>query len=235
MLIGVGNLSSQTLSNFSVSSGITTSRIMGNNPGSMDMLNKDSAVSVIGGSFNGPQSGIEFRMTYGIDQEGDFRIPIGVDYTFFTANETIPVAKYYTVYLHHELKNLGIFLGFHYVFVKFPLAHAKAYAGLEARGNYIHNAKRGFETHWVFAPEDNVKFLVKSKDNAWRFGGTFRIGIEGDLIDRFQINFSTAFGVMNLIGKKIIRGELLTPITTFETEEKTVWNQYISLLIQYKL
>lgn len=215
--------------------GISTVKILGDNPGALPILQTDTTKEAItGGSFDGAQPGVDFRLTYTLDDDKTFRIPFGMDYSFYEANERIPASQFVTIKLTHSLETASIYTGFHAVFLRFPLADAKAYAGLEARGTLIHNAKYRYREVYATDGTANKDITIESKKDAWRFGGLMRIGIEGEINKSLQINTSAAFAILNLLGRDNKRGELLTPFATFESEESIVYNFHFSLLIQYK-
>lgn len=228
------NVYAQTESKIKYAIGLSTTQIMGNNRGAKAFASTDPDLDAeYGGSFGDAQPGIEFRVTIPLDEEANFRLPFGFDYQFFGAKERLPLSEVVEQRFRHALNIASPYLGIHYVFVRFPLAESKLYAGLEARASYIHDILISLETRYSNNPDLDEYLEAPTKDESWRFGGMFRIGAEGTIIDNYQVNLSAGFSIMNLIGADDERGELLTPLKTFDVEESLVSNFHVSLLIQY--
>jgi len=229
---------SQFDNEYKIALGLSTVKFIGDNPGALRIFPAQDVKEIYGGSFDQMQPGIELRLTMPIGDSQDFRIPIGLDYQFYSAREVAANYSYYET-LHHSLDVLSFYFGLQWAFVKFPLANAVGYIGLEARASYLNGISLEYEKVWrnPKTPAEYYEFTLKErgKNNTLRLGGTFRIGIEGDLDDRFQINPSVAFSVMNLLFRNKDRGELLTSFNLFDTRESYVFNYHISILIQYKL
>ncbi len=223
---------------YKIALGLSTVKLMGENPGGFRIFRFPDSNKPLGGSFDQSQPGIELRLTMPIDEGQTFRFPVGIDYQFYSAKEVAAAGPYY-VKLHHRLDVLSAYFGIHWVFVKFPLANALGYIGLEARTSYINGVslewERVFTVYDIPTIKGDYPTKYSGKVNALRFGGSLRIGIEGDLVDRFQINPSVAFSIMNLLNRNNDRGELITFSKRDESGESFVYNYHISILIQYKL
>lgn len=220
--------------------GLSTVKLMGDDKGGNGkrIFPVPGSDEMFGGSFDQSQPGIELRLTFPIDDDQKFRFPVGIDYQFYSAKEVAADYAYYEK-LHHSLNVLSVYFGVHWAFVEFPLADAIGYIGLEARTSYLHRISLVWERIWrnPEIPTEHHAFTLKErgKDDTFRFGGLLRIGIEGDLIDRFQINPSFGFSIMNLLNRNNERGELLTSFNLFDVRESFVFNYHVSILIQYKL
>jgi hypothetical protein len=221
--------------NLSITSGISTISILGDNPGAKSIIERDTTKEPIyGGSFKTPQACFSFQVNVGLDDENKFIVPIGFEYVYFNALERIPAATQLTVYLRHSISVPTFYTGFQYQFMKFPLANVKAYAGLEARASFVQEGVF-YRRFYYHALDSSFIYESKTKDAATRFGAVVRLGFQGEVIDPWFVNFSAAYGVMNLLGRDDKRGELLTPLTNFETKESLVFNFHLALLIQYRL
>ena len=94
------------------------------------------------------------------------------------------------------------------------------------------NSNRDYKNNDVF--QDEI-YKIAPKDDAMRIGALLKLGVEGRLRDNFYINAGGAIGFMNIIGKNNNRGELLTPIAMFETQESNILSLQVFILIQYNL
>ncbi len=221
---------------YSVSLGINTITIMGNNAAVKPMFERGS--DVFGGSFNGPQTGLSIRFFMTLDEDEDFVMPIGLDYNFYRGLERYPISKFISIKRRHEVDIPVIAAGLNYNFWRWPLAKAKAYVGMEIRGAFVSQGSLE-DTEEYFQLDSTYTTTINTKDAAFRLGGALRLGIEGIVYERLYVNFSGAVGVMNLIGRDDERGELLTPFKELplynETEEQLLaWFQY-AFTLQYRL
>lgn len=222
-------------SNLSITSGISTISILGDNPGAKSIIERDTTKEPIyGGSFKTPQACFSFQVNVGLDNENKFIVPIGFEYVYFNALERIPAATQLTVYLRHSISVPTFYTGLLYQFMKFPLANVKAYAGIEARASFVQEGVF-YRRFYYHALDSSFIYESKTKDAATRLGATIRLGFQGEVIDPWYVNFSAAYGIMNLLGRDDKRGELLTPLRNFETKESLVYNLHFALLIQYRL
>ncbi len=224
-----------TKSSYRIGLGLSTMKIVGENPGSVHMIPPiEEENGVYGGSFDGAQPGIELRMTQLLGETGDFRIPYGIIYSFYTANERFPGGRSLEQRLRHSLNILSFYTGVHWVFVKFPLANAKAYLGFESFNSFVHDVALIYTRDALLT--DNVeKSVIKDKDAAFRLGGLLRIGIEGDIAENYEINTSFGFSLANLLLRDDERGELLTMLKLYDQQESFLYNFNFSLLVQYRL
>jgi len=228
---------SQFTTKYRLAAGLFTTQIIGNNPAKLPMIaTSDTDEAVTGGSFPDAQPGIELRLTFPIDDKDNLRIPFNIDYSFFRGKERINYNRNIIDYFSHTLNVLGINTGLHYVFLYVPFARAKVYTGLEVRMSFVHNIDvewfRDYVNNDVFKDE---LYKIPPKENAFRLGGTFKLGVDGRLKDNLFINTGFGIGITNLIGKNDTRGELFTPITLQETGESNVINFHVFILIQYNL
>lgn len=218
----------------SISGGVSTIEILGDSPNSKTIVNRDTSVATVGGSFNGTQPGLSFKLNVSLDENNIFSIPLGIDYYFFEGLERIPAPGNYTSKWRHTIDIFTFTAGFNYAFVKFPLANVRGYTALELRGSYISQGEIVQTT--IESLTDSVTVEAhRTKNGAFRLGGALYIGFMGDIVDPLYINAYIGLGIMNLVGRDNKRGELLTPFTYFETEESLIYNLHFSLLIQYRL
>lgn len=217
--------------------GITTNQVYGIS--AQSMFSFDENVTEVGGSFNGSQPGIEARFTYNLDEDGSFRLPVGLNYEFYSSRELLPLTNtVLDVKLQHNLEIISPYVGLEYRFFKLPKANAYIYGGIDMRAVYITNIM------YRSIIEDRItgrRELDNSaaKDDALRYGINYRIGLEGEIYENYEINASVGLNVVNLIGKDGNRGELLTPIPrslpiSTENKETLVYSLYLSILAQYR-
>jgi hypothetical protein len=222
------------LKNLSISAGISTIEILGNSPNSALIVNRNPDVATVGGSFDGTQPGMGFKISTSIDENNIYMIPIGLDYYFFEGLERIPAPGNYTSKWKHTAGILSLSAGFNYGFVKFPYANVRGYAGIEIRGTKVNQGEL-VQTTIDSKTNTTTVDVISTKENAYRLGGALYLGFVGDIVSPWYINTYIGIGIMNLVGRDDSRGELLTPFKYFETNESIIYNLHFSLLIQYRL
>lgn len=228
---------SQMETHYRIGAGIITTQILGDNPAKLSIINYSSKDDqVTGGSFPDAQPGVQLQFLFPIDEDAKFRIPVSLSYSFFRGKERVNYNRNIVDYYSHTLNIMGVNSGFQYAFLPVQFAHANMYAGLEISLNYINNIDiewyRDYLNNNVF--KDEI-YKTPPKEDALRIGGLFKLGVEGRLRKNFYINAGGAIGIMNIIGKNDNRGELLTPITMFETIESNVYTLQVYILVQYNL
>lgn len=218
---------------YTIGLGIVTTSILGNNPATAPMLQSDTTKqAIVGGSFEMVQSGIQAQYALSLDDDADWKLPVSVEYTFFSGRQRFQVNMFIVDKYSHTVNSFNLNTGIQRVLYKMDFAKAKLYAGIEARMTYLHNIQFEALRNYLQLPDLNER-ITYSKDNALRFGGLFRLGIEGRLKNDYYINTGCAFSLTNLIGADDNRRELLTPIITNESKETLVSNFHFYLLIQY--
>lgn len=221
------------MDDISFSAGLSTSMILGDNANNSRISPRYSN-EPFGGGFDGQQIGFGARLIFKIDDKKRFSVPLGIDYEFFNALERVPRGPNAVTLWDHNTQIITGIIGFNYSFVKFPFANVRAYAGLEARGAFIHNGE--ITNRDEYYSYDEVRTTTKiTKDAAFRLGSVIRIGIEGDIVRPIYLNASLGFGVLNLIGRDDSRGELLTPNNILESKESMIYLMSINMMLQYKI
>ncbi|MBM2813281.1 MAG: hypothetical protein HW421_43 [Ignavibacteria bacterium] len=233
-----------------LAAGLITTNIIGNNLNSVPFFLQDTNSKYPGGNFAGTQPGIGFLFSTGVDELNEYRITIGADLYFFDGRIRGPgmigiidsSETYYTPAMSsakHTLLVLTPTLGINYYFYTLK-KWAWIYGGVQIRPSFIFNDN----TKESFVPiYDSLKAIYPGvqrdfggKENAFRLGFSFKLGVEGNIYDRWQINTSISLGTMNIIGQDDSRGELLTPNTAEDLmKENLLWQTYFTLMVQYKL
>lgn len=227
-------MEAQFFQRLKVSSGITTTSILGSNPAKMPMIPMtDEEDAVTGGALRHAQPGIELRFTTPIDNVDLLYVPISFNYVFFTGRERINTSQYIVDIWTHTLNVFSVSTGLQVNFYKMDFANAKMYAGLEASVSHIHEIDTRASRDYLENLLPDETWIVPPKDKATRLGGTVRFGVEGQLHKNLHANVGTAFSVANLIGKDDARGELYTPINFLEPKESTVSQFQVFILLQY--
>ncbi|MBX3043487.1 MAG: hypothetical protein KIT33_05005 [Candidatus Kapabacteria bacterium] len=230
------NTFSQLGAKVNFGAGIITTNILGENRAKMPI--GPTAIegdAFIGGSFKNAQPGIQAKATFLFDSNPDIRFVTALDYMFFSGKERYGIPPNVNIAYEHSL-NIGAFgLGVEYVWANLDFANAKLYTGLDLKAFYVHNIYGVEKIRYLdrFKEDDIYEFPVK--DNALRFGGNVKLGVEGKLRDKFFVNAGVNIGIMNLIGRDNERGELLTPLPIFESEENMLSVLQVFILIQYNL
>lgn len=221
-------------SNITVSGGLTTLRILGDNANTAPILQRDtSKKQIIGGSFNGTNPGFGLKANFGLDKGGKFNIPLGFEYIFFWTAQRIPISRKTTAYLKHTADMPVVTLGFDYKFYRLPFANVKLYAGAEFRGSFI--MQGDYNRQIEYAEFDSiVVYDNKTKNSTFRGGLGFKLGLDGQVIDKFWLNLNFSWTYLNMIGKDDSRGELLTPTKLFESKESEVVTFNFQFLLQYR-
>ena len=220
----------------SIAVGLSTTQILGNNPGKLSIQPSPTVEPfVFGGGFLGAQPGLELRVTVPIDEEMRWRIPFGIDYQFYSAKERIPVGPYIEDHWVHDFKAITPYIGLSYVMQDLNFIKSKTYVSLEFRAASISNIVSTWEENYAFFPDLDTLIVNRTKPNATRIGALIRAGVEGKLFDPIKLNASVGLSLMNIMGRDDERRELLTPFKIFETKESLVWNLNFSFLFQYEL
>lgn len=241
--------------NMKITAGIQTSGILGDNPATWPILERDTNIKHdVGGGFGGNQLGFSLRANFGFDTTessspietsnlGKFLkyissrvvIPFGIDYTIYQAKERVPIELQTTLYMRHTVQVPTFVLGLNYYLFKFPIANVKAYTGIEARAAFL---LQGDFYRRISYPDHDDIIDTKAKDATFRLGGAFRFGVEGEIKGPWYVNISCAFSALNILGRDDARGELLTPISppkTYEPQETMVYQVHYAIMLQYKL
>lgn len=224
--------SNAQLKNISLSAGLVTTQILGDNPGTWPVLERDTSIKrSIGGSFRGNQPGFGFKLDLPLDKNRDFVVPLGFEYIYYRALERVPLYTKTTLYIRNSVSVPTGTLGLNWFFMKFPIANVRSYAGIEARGSFLRQDE--FYRRIEYPDHDEIKDSIY-KQSAFRMGAALKLGIEGEFLSPWYVTTGLSFDAMNLIGRDNTRGELLTPMNDFETSESVVWNMHFYFMIQYR-
>ncbi|TAL69537.1 MAG: hypothetical protein EPN82_06815 [Bacteroidetes bacterium] len=234
-----GTASAQFVKGFSIGWGLKTTEIVGNNPATLPFEESDpNKPPAFGGGFIGPQQGMELLFEFPIGTNNDFTLPLGIDYIFFQGLQHIPQTYYMIQDLENVVDVKSLSLGLNYALVKYKVANAKIYVGLEAKTSFI--GKNEFTIITNYHQLDSVDISKSSeKESCVRLGGSIKLGLEGEIGDNWFVNIHGTFGVLNLIGRNDSRGELLTPLKNYfimeEIRESYLYTLQYSFIIQYRL
>ena len=225
-----------------ITAGLSTIDLIGDNIANEPVIPTDPDAQFAGGGFLGPQLGFNTTLTYLLDKKGIFRVPLGFDIYFFDAVQRVPQSREIRYRIHHSLNVMSLNLGFNVAFLRFPLADAKAYIGIESRTAFIFGDQ--LDIHFIYSDpsrQDSIH-TNPAKDDVFRLGGAARLGLEGKIYQRWYVNMSVAWGIMNIFGREeetgepLERGELLTPVTGYdEYKENLVYTYHINFQVQYQL
>jgi hypothetical protein len=239
LLVAVGDAYSQ-LGNIKVTGGLVTTKILDDNPATKPIVERDTSKPfLIGGSFDVPQNGLFLNFDIALDEGEDFVVPLGLEYHFFRSAERIPVTRYVTYLYKNKIDIQTLYTGFKYKFFRFPASNAKAYLELKLTANFVNSGD--FTVEQRRYNQNDTTLVFPSKNATTRFGGNVKIGFEGELLDPVYVDTGVSWGVMNFLGRDEThpdqggRGELLTPLTNFETTESIVQTLNFFLSIKYRL
>lgn len=214
--------------------GISTAKILNPNPNSRSMNPLVHRDGYIGGSFKGAMPGIDLRATFQLDEDGFWRLPVGVDMTFYSAKERLPITTKLTDRFENNASIYAPYIGLNYTLVQIPKARASFYLGVEARASIIDGPAFRFIRTYDLIPEQSFDITEYNKENTVRLGGMLKLGLEGELIDNYMINSSIGYGVLNTFMRDNARGELLTPRKDFETKESYLQGMFFTIMLQYR-
>jgi hypothetical protein len=219
---------------FSVAAGLRTFMILGDNPNSSPIIQRDTnKPQFIGGGLTQVNSGVSIMGFAEFGEEGDFVVPFGFEYTELIARERIPISRRTTAYLKNTIITPSMLLGFNYKFYRFPFADVKAYAGIELNAFFFQSPDFYRKIEYKNL-DSSVVYEGKTKTPATRMGGDIKIGFDGNIIGDLYINANIAFGAANLLFRDDSRGELLTPTAIDETKESIVATMRFGLVLRYK-
>lgn len=218
-----------------ISSGLTGTNIFTDNPATMPIFEKDkNKAFIIGGSFDGVETGTMIKGEFSIDNRATLFIPISFEYVWFNANEIVWPTWDKKIYLEHCVDAQKFSTGLKWYFYQFPFQNVKPYIGFEMKAIFFNNQTFSNQLHYL-GNDSIVDIKQTTKKSAFRMGGEAMIGFRGGIFDRFYLSGSLGYEILNLIGRDNARGELLTPFPQAETEEKYVPNWHITLLIEYNI
>ena len=80
--------------------------------------------------------------------------------------------------------------------------------------------------------DSNVTYVVKDSDI--RLGGTFKIGVEGRIRDRFYINASFGVSALNLFFRDEKGGSLFNSHIGDNGKEEIIGSTHVTFMIQYR-
>jgi hypothetical protein len=228
----------QVFQNITFSGGLSTNEIIGDNPSGMAIIETDTSsenYETIGGGFIGPNPGINFVASFPLNKKGDFKTYLVADYHWYTSGQRAYSSTGVQYSLEHSANLLGLALGLNYPFAKVSLANAKFYTALEFRSTFIMGDE--FVATRVSSEGPPEVTNTQSKPDATRLGAALRLGLEGEIWDRWAVNFNIGAGLVNALMKDPDRGELLTiKVSGFsENTESSLWLLSTQFLIQYKL
>lgn len=220
--------------NYTLGIGISTVKILNPNPNSRSMNPLVHRDGYLGGSFKGAMPGIDLRATFQLDEDGIWRMPMGLDMTFYSARERLPVTSRITDRYENNANIYAPYIGLNYSFLQIPKARASFYFGLEARASIIDGPVFRFIRNYELIPDENLDITEYNKQNTVRLGGLIKLGLEGDLMDNYMVNSSIGYGVLNTFLRDNVRGELLTPRKDYEVQESYLQGIFFTVMVQYR-
>ena len=222
----------KAFSNIYLGIGLAGDNVFDSNP-AWDPINSKS---VIGGSFDGVESGIAVHFETNLDKKSHFMLPVSFENIWMDANEQYVRAAYDREYWKHSINCQKIGTGLNWVFFTFPFKDCKAYMGVEAKLFFINGEVfKVKEVKQIAGVDTSFSRSFKTKDDAVRLGGEYKLGFRGQLTGNFYVNCFLGIQAHNLLMRDDSRGQLLTPISTYETKEEVVWGLHYNFSIEYKI
>jgi hypothetical protein len=236
--LAMAQISTRTI-NFNknyLTAGIVTTWIIGDNPNSAPFFERDpDKPAVYGGSLNGVQAGLGLKYGFVLDDQGDFVIPIGFDYTDFNSSERTPVTRDWTIYVDYKVNAYSLSTGLNWFFYKFSNVNVRSYLGFLIKGNYIEHGTKTTKEH--FRSNDSLYIKTERiKDDIFRLGAEITLGFEGEIYEPIFINVVAGLGCLNLLGRNDSRGNLFVAMPSANDSKKETITFYnsITFMLTYK-
>lgn len=215
--------------------GLQTTNILYDNPGKKLIAPQvgENQTFIRGGSFDVSQPGIEIRMD--IPYQDKYFIPVGFNYTFFSARELIPVNNLVESKWRHNLDVFSVFSGLYYIYYSFDRINVDLYAGGDIRGSYIWDINFENELIYQELPDQSQVNSPGTKDEVFRLGTTIKTGVKSKFKGYLNLDISLGYTFFNILPADEKRGELFTPETQFETGESLVHTLNVNILMRFFL
>lgn len=218
-----------------LTSGLATTWLVGDNPARSSIISRDTAQGALGAGFAGVQPGVSFSLLHPFS--ASWRLGLGVEQTYFEGLQRFRL-RVVDIYLSYRQTVTTIAAALEYVPLRFPLARGYAFLSLEPRWSIVsrgHYTYEQVDTRQGRVVERLDTLISKPPEPVHRVGLVARIGIGGELVDPWFFRANVGFGVLNLLGRRPERGELLTPVKLAERQERYVPVVVVALLLQYRL
>ncbi len=218
-----------------LTSGLATTWLVGNNPARSAIISRDTAQGALGAGFAGVQPGVAFQLLHPLS--ASWRLGLGVEQTYFEGLQRFRL-RVIDIYLSYRQTVTSVAASLEYVVVRFPLARGYAFVSLEPRWTIVSRGRYTYEqvdTHQGRLVERLDTLISKPPEPVYRFGIVGRLGIGGELAEPWHFRANVGFGVLNVLGRRHERGELLTPVKLSETQESYAPIIAVALLLQYRL
>jgi hypothetical protein len=234
VLLGLpGFLTAQTV--VEVTAGLATTWLVGANPARTPIIARDTAQQALGAGFSGVQPGVALQLLHPLGS--DWRLGVGVEQTYFEGLQRFRL-RVLDIYLRYTQTVTTVAAFLEYVPVRFPLARGYGFLVLEprwtlvGRGRYVYEQVDSRQGRVV----DRLDTLIsKPPEPVYRLGLVARLGIGGELFGPWHFRATVGWGILNLVGRRPERGELLTPVRLGETQEQYAPVVVVALLLQYRL
>lgn len=237
LLLNVGSLFTSDVYdyNYTIGIGLKNFKLMGDNINTQTIAPRPPTNRVdLGANFGSVMPGIEVLINYQLDNDGDFRMPIRLGYTFMSTREKLPVTPFVTARFLNDAQIFNSSLGLNYTLYRMPLAKALIYLGAELSLLHIHNTVFTRKVEYDNIPSQNTTTKYP-KDDALRIGSGLRLGIEGEVVENYMVNVSWGLESPNLFLRDNARGQLFTPnIRISEEKEDMLINFVFSLVVSYR-
>ncbi len=214
--------------------GLATTWLVGDNPARTPIISRDTAQRTLGAGFAGIQPGAAVQLLHPFAT--DWRVGIGVEQTYFEGLQRFRL-RTLNIYLRYTQTVTTLAALLEYVLLSFPLARGYVFVGVEPRWSSI---SRG---HYVYEQVDTRQgrvverldtLISKPPEPVFRFGLVGRCGLGGELTELWHFRATVGFGVLNLLGRRPERGELLTPVRLEERNESYAPVVVVALMLYYR-
>lgn len=192
---------------------------------------------IVGGSFDGLESGIHLSVMTNLNESSSLLLPLSFEYDWLSSAEEMYPFTGAKWQVKHSIDIQKIGTGLQWQFLTFPFKDVKGYMEADIKGIFIN--QQIFKREETLRHADGSVTVTKNsylpKQTAFRIGAEYKLGFRGQLANNLFINSFLGIELLNLIGRDAERGELLTPFPNNESKEQYVPNLHFVLMIEYKL
>lgn len=218
-----------------IGTGLATTWLVGDNPARTPIISRDTAQRALGAGFAGVQPGAALQLLHPVSS--DWRIGVGMEQTYFEGLQRFRL-RVVDIYLRYTQTVTTLAAMVEYVLLRFPLARGSLALAVEPRWSIVSRGRYVYEqvdTRQGRVVERLDTLISKPPEPASRFGLVGRLGLGGELTESWYFRATVGFGVLNLLGRRPERGELLTPVKLEEQHESSAPIVVVALMLYYRI
>ncbi len=230
----------EAFQDFYIGIGLSGIAFFNDNPSWKHILNSPDKNDVLGGSFDGLESGFHLSVMTNLNESSSLLLPISFEYDWLTAAEQMYQTSRTKLQVKHSIDIQKLGIGLQWQFLTFPFKDVKGYMEADLKVIFINNQ----EYRYVISELETDGTITSNlgpynpKETAVRFGAEYKLGFRGQLTKNFFINSFLGIELLNVLGRNDDRGELLTPWGSLkqmqersESKEQYVPNLHFVLIV----